>query len=122
MRTLPPYIAERFGVEAVDLDPEHVEIGDGAQDLQIPLGLGVEVEVKQDVDIGSRAVSNGLEMHAQIAQYLAVDIDLRLERRAEAGSPASRLAVGVSENVGLQGGKSFLADLASDRLDAVEIG
>src|SRR6266576_3844794 len=99
MRTLPPDIAERFGVEAVDLDPEHVEIGDGAQDLQIPFGLGVEVEIEQDIDIGSGTVSNGLQVHAQVVQYLAVDIDLRLERRAKTGPPAARLAVGVGEDV-----------------------
>src|SRR5664279_249393 len=122
MGTLPPEIAECFGIKAVDLDPEHVEIGDVAQDLQIAFGLGVEVEVEQDIDVGPGTVTNGLEMHAQVAQYLAVDVDLRLEWRAEAGSPASRLAFVVSEDVGLQGGKLFLAHLAADRLDAVEIG
>src|SRR5664279_535878 len=122
VRTLPPDIAECFRVEAVDLDPEHVEIGDDTQDLQIPLGLGIEIEIEQNIDIGPGAITDGLQMHAQVAQYLAVDVDLRLEWRAEAGSPASRLAVCVSEDVGLQGGKLLLAHLAPDRLDAVEIG
>src|SRR5713226_5444524 len=121
MRTLPPDIAEGFGIEAVDLDPEHVEVGNGAQDFQIALGLGVEIQVEQDVDIRSCAVADRFEMHAQIAQDLAVDIDLGFERRAKSRPPALRLAGIVSEDVGFQRGKFLLANLASDRLDAIEI-
>ena len=62
-----------------------------AQDLQIAFGLGVEVEVEQDVDIGPGAVADGFEMHAQIAQYLAIDVDLRL-RTARRNRAASRSA------------------------------
>src|SRR5712691_3294528 len=46
MRALPPYVAERLCVIAVDLDPEHLDIGDRPEDLQVALGLGVEVEVE----------------------------------------------------------------------------
>src|SRR5258706_15799531 len=122
MRTLPPDIAEGFRIEAVDLDPEHVEVGNGAQDFEITFGLGVEVEIKQDVDIGPGAIADRLEMRAQIAQYLAVDVDLRRERHSKTGSPTRRLARVVSEDVGLQRGKVLFPDLASDRLHAVEIG
>src|SRR5258708_34994944 len=122
MRTLPPDIAEGFRIEAVDLDPEHVEVRNGAQDFQITFGLGVEVEVEQDIDIGPGAIADHLEMRAQIAQHLAVDVDLGLERHAETGPPTPRLTVIVSEDVGLQRGKFLFADLAPDRLDAVEIG
>src|SRR5258708_20233846 len=122
MRTLTPDIAEGFRIEAVDLDPEHVEVGNGAQDLEITFGGGVEVEIKQDVDIGPGAIADRLEMRAQIAQYLAVDVDLRRERHSKTGSPTRRLARVVSEDVGLQRGKVLFPDLASDRLHAVEIG
>src|SRR5258708_30395860 len=121
MRTLTSDIAQRFGIEAVDLDPEHVEVGDFAQDLEITFGLGVEIEIEQDIDIRSGAVADGFEMHAQITQYLSLDIDLGFERRAEARPPALRLAAIVSEDVGLQRGEFLLANLASDRLDAIEI-
>jgi hypothetical protein len=122
MRTLPPDVAERFRTETVDFDPEHVEVGDGAQDLQIAFGLGVEIEVEQDIDIRTCAVADGFEMHAQVVQHLAVDIDLGLERRAEAGPPARGLARVVGEDIGLQRGEFLFADLAPDCLDAVEIG
>src|SRR5262249_13787879 len=59
---------------------------------------------------------------AEIAQHRAVDIDLGLERRAEAGPPAHRLAVGVEEDVGLERGEFLLAHLVADGLDAVEAG
>src|ERR1700686_5366830 len=101
MRTLTPDIAECFRIKAVDLDPEHVEVGNGAQDLQVTFGLGVEVEVEQNIDVRPGAVADGFEMGAQIAQYLAVDVDLRRKGRAETGPPAGGLAVIVGEDVGL---------------------
>src|SRR5262249_45016564 len=52
MRTVAADIGERRRAVAVDLDPEHAEIGDLPQDFQIALGLGVEVEIEQEVDIG----------------------------------------------------------------------
>src|SRR6266702_152458 len=122
MRALAADVAERLRVETVDLDPEQVHILDRAQDLQIALGLGVEVEIEQQIDIGPGAVADRLEMHAEIAQHGAVDIDFGLERRAEAGPPALRLAVGIDEDVGLHRGETFFAHLAADSLDAVEIG
>ena len=81
-------MAQRLGAEGVDLDPEHVEVGDLAQDLEIALGLGVEVEVEQQIDVGPRALADGLQVHAQIAQHVPVDVELGIERRAEAGAPA----------------------------------
>src|SRR5581483_2135827 len=117
---LSPDQAQRFRIVGVDLDPEHVEVLDRAQNLQIAFGLGVEIEVEQDIHVRSGAVADRFEMHAQVAQHLALDIDLRLERRAEAGTPAGRLAVVIGEDVGLQRGEFFLAHLAPDRLDTVE--
>jgi len=38
------------------------------------------------------------------------------------GRPPRRLAVGIDEDVGLHRGEAFFADLAADRLDAVEVG
>src|ERR1700730_6665461 len=122
MWALASDVAERFRTETVDLDPEHVEVGDGAKDLEVTFGFGIEIEVEQDIDAWSRAIAEGLEMHAQIAQNPAVDVDLRRERHAEPGTPALGLAVVVSEDVGLQRGEFFLADFVSDRLDAIEIG
>src|SRR5450830_1671501 len=101
MRALPSDIAERFGIETVDLDPEHVKVGDFTQDPEIAFGLGVEVEVEKDVDIGPGAIADRFQMHAQIAQYLAVDIDLGFERHAETGPPARRLALIIGKDVGL---------------------
>src|SRR5713226_8809272 len=111
MRTLTPDIAECFGIEAVDFDPEHVEVGNGAQDLEITFGLCVEVEVEQDVNVRPGAIADYLEMGAQVAQYLAVHVDLRHEGHAETGPPAPRLTRVVSENVGLQRGKFLGPDL-----------
>src|SRR5450432_18 len=121
MRTLPPDIAERFRIETVDLDPEHVEVGNGAQDFEIAFGLGVEIQVEQDVDVRSGAVADRFKMHPQIAQDLAVDIDLGLERRAKSRPPALRLAGIVGEDVGLQRGKFLLANLTPDRFHAIEV-
>src|SRR6266702_5270945 len=121
MRALPADIAQRLWIETVDLDPEHVHVPDRPQNLQIAFGLGVEVEIEQEIDIRSRAVADGFEMHAEISQDLAIDVDLGLERRAEAGPPAHRLAVGVDEDVGLQRSEAFFAHLAADRVDAVKI-
>src|SRR3954453_16383153 len=121
MRALPADVTERFRIETVDLDPEHVEVRDGAQDLQIALGLGVEVAVKQDVDVGACTVPDRFQMHAQIAQDFAIEVDLGSEGRAEARSPTGRFAVIIGEDVGLERGELLLADLASDCLDAVEV-
>src|ERR1700694_4251135 len=122
MRTLPPDIAKCFGIETVDFDPEHVEVGNGAQDFQIAFGLGVEIKVEQDVDVRPGAIADHFQMRAQVVQYLAVDVDFRREGHAETGPPARRLTFIVSEYVGLQRGKFLFPDFASDCLDAVEIG
>src|SRR3954468_9318017 len=121
MRSLPADVTARFRIETVDLDPEHVEVRDGAQDLQIALRLGVEVAVKQDVAVGASTVPDRFQMHAQIAQDFAIDVDLGSEGRAEARSPTGRFAVIIGEDVGFERGELLLADLASDCLDAVEV-
>src|SRR5215207_3653550 len=123
MRTLASDQAERLGAITVDLDPEHVEIGDRAQDFEIALGAGVEVEIQQQIDIGPRALADRLEMHAEIAQHMAVDVALRIGRRAEAGAPALRvlLVVVVDEDVGLHGREALFTHLAADRLHPLKV-
>src|SRR5262249_40589914 len=63
MRALSSDIAERLGIETVNLDPEHVEIFDRSQDLEIAFSLGIEVEVEQYVDIWSSALADHLQMY-----------------------------------------------------------
>ena len=101
MRALPADKPERFRIETIDLDPEDIEVGDRAQYFQIAFGLGIEIEVEQDIDIGPRAIANRFEVHTQVAQYLSLDIDFGRKRRAKAGPPARRPAVVVGEDVGL---------------------
>src|SRR5215470_13040753 len=91
MWTLPLDVPERLGAVAVDFDPENVEVGDCSENLEIAFGLCVEIEVEQNVDIRAGAVTQGFEMHDQIAQHLALDIDLGQERHAEAWPPAARV-------------------------------
>src|SRR6516164_6549131 len=113
-------ITERLGIEAVNLDPEHVEVFDCSENPEIAFGLGVEIEVKQDIDFRPRSLANCLKVHTQIAQDFVFDIDFGLKRRAESRSPAGRFAALIGENVGLERGEFFLAYLASNRLDAIE--
>jgi hypothetical protein len=63
-------------------------------------------------------------VQAQVAQHGAVDVDLRLERGAEAGPPALRVPPArlVEEDVGLERGEALLAHLPPHGLDAVEVG
>src|SRR4029077_773061 len=55
-----------------------------------------------------------LEVHAQIPQHLLVDVELGIERPAEARAPALRPAVLVNEDVGLERAETLLAHLAAD--------
>ncbi len=68
MRALAPDIGERVGVVGVELDPEHVLVLDRLQQLHIAFGLGVEVEVEQQVHVRPGAVAEGFEMRLEIAQ------------------------------------------------------
>src|SRR6185295_3219692 len=61
-------------------------------------------------------------MHAKVSQHRAIDVDLGLERRAEAGPPALRLAVGVDEDVRLHRREALFAHFAPDGFDAIEAG
>jgi hypothetical protein len=49
-------VPKRLSVISVDLDPEHVEVGDRAQYFQISFGLGVEIEIEQQIDVLAGAV------------------------------------------------------------------
>src|SRR6516165_7842050 len=122
MRAVAADVGERRRAVAVDLDPEHVEIGDLPQDLQITLGLGVEVEIEQQVDIGAGAVANGFEMGAQVAQNLLVDIEFGNERDAKSRPPRVRRTMIVHKDISFEGGKASLVNLGADCLDAVEAG
>src|SRR5581483_4106229 len=120
MRALLSDKAKRLRAEGIDFDPEHVEIGDLPQDFQEPFGLGVEIEIEQDVDIGPGALPDRFQMYAQIMQHPALDIELGQERCAEAWTPAGRLATIIGEDVRLERGELLFAHLAADRLDAIE--
>jgi hypothetical protein len=75
VRALPPDVAQRLRIVAVDLDPEHVEIGERLEDLKIALGLGIEVEIEKQIDIASGPLAHRQQMRAQVAQDVLVDID-----------------------------------------------
>ena len=62
--------------------------------FEIALGLGVEVEVEQDIDVRTGAVAQRLEVHDEIAQDLALDVELGREgrRRNPAASRADSFA------------------------------
>src|SRR5215472_18027342 len=122
MRAVAPDISERRWAVAVDLDPEHVEIGNLPQDLQIALGLGVEVEIEQQVDIGAGALANGFEMGAQVAENLLVDVEFGRERDTKSRPPRARSAAIIHKDVGFERGKALLAHFRADRLDVVEAG
>ena len=81
---------QRLRVAAVNLDPEHVEIRDRLDDPNVALGLGVEIEIEEQVHIRPGAVADRFEMGAQVAQYRLVDIELWGERYAKAQAPALR--------------------------------
>src|SRR6185437_14020110 len=113
---------QRLGVVAVDLDPEHVVGRDRAEDFQVPLGLGVEIEVEKDVHVRPRAVAKGFEVGAEVAQHLLLDIELRIKGPGKAGDPAGRGVAFIDKSVGLQRRKTLVARLRAERPDAVEIG
>src|SRR5260370_250947 len=91
----------RVPYTAVRIDPAPVEVGSGGQGLEGAIGLGVEAEVGQDGDIRPGAIADYFEMGAQVAQYLAVDVDLSREGHTKTRPPAPRLARIVSEDIGL---------------------
>src|SRR6516165_3875298 len=121
MRALAADVTECFRAEGIDLHPEHVDVGDCAENFEIAFGLRVEIEIEEQADIGSSAVAERFEMNAQIAQNGLVDVQLRVIRRSETRPVTARLAVLVDEDVGLAGCEAALAHLAADCLDAVEI-
>src|SRR5262245_3015337 len=124
MRALPADIPQSFRAEGVDFHPEHIEGGDLAQNLEIAFGLGVEVEVKQQVHVGSGAFAHGLQMQAQVMENVPVDIELGIKGNRKPWPPALGVSAAglVEENVGLEGAETLLAYLAAHGLDAVELG
>src|SRR5438477_4228151 len=120
MWALPADVPERRGAVAVDLDPEHLDIGDRPQNLQITFSLGVEVQVEQQIDMRAGAVAYGFEVSAQVAQHRLVDVELGHERDPKPGAPAPRRAAVINEDVGFQLDETLLAHLGADRLYSVE--
>src|SRR3954471_17605606 len=118
MRALAPDVAERLRIERIDLDPEKIQVRNGAQDPEVALGLGVEIEVEQDVDIRTRAFAQCLEVHDEVVQHFTVDVELGGEGRTEPGPVAARiLPVSViEEDIRLAGAESFFAHFAAERL------
>ena len=104
--------ASRPRVAGIALDPEDVEGLDGAGHLQEPLGLEVEVQVHEDVHVGSGALAEGGQLVADGVQHVAVRVQL-----GEARPPpreAGRVQVGVGaehEHVGLERGVAAADDL-----------
>src|SRR5262249_34926112 len=122
VRRLATDIAERLGTVGVDLDPEHVDVRDRAQYSQIAFGLGIEAEIEQQIDVRPGAVVERLEVHAQIAQYLLVDVEVGIERPPEGRAAAPRPPLFVNQDVCFERAETLLAHLAADRLHAVEVG
>jgi hypothetical protein len=60
----------------VDLDPQDVERLDGPGDLQESLGLEVEVQVDQDVDIEPGALAERRELVAGRGEHVPVGVEL----------------------------------------------
>src|SRR5262245_43421434 len=124
MRTLPADKTQRLGAEAVDFDPEHVDGGDFAQYLEVAFGLGVEVEVEQQVHVGPGSLTHSLKVQAQVLEHTPVDVELGIEGASKAGPPTLWIFAipFVEENIGLQRAEAFFAHFPADCLDAVELG
>ncbi len=122
MRTVAADIRQRLRVVTVDLDPEHIQIGDFTQNLQITLGFRVKIQIEQNIHIGTGAVAKRFQMRAQIAQDFTLEIDRRRKRRPETRPPAGNTTVFINKDIGLQRTETFLAYFGTHRFDAVEIG
>ena len=122
MRTAPAHVRQRLGVGRVDLGPEQVEVGDGTQDAPVALGLGVVVEVEEDVHVRSRTVAESVEMVSQLLEYVTVDVLVGRIGVAESGRPPSHALTAVVEDVGLESREAALAYLLAQCPDAAEIG
>jgi hypothetical protein len=89
----------------VDLDPQDVEGRDGPGHLQEPLGLEVEVQVDQDVDVEPGALAERRELVAGGGEDVAVGIELgealaaREPRVVQAGVVAQQHHVGLERRV-----------------------
>ena len=94
-----------------------------AQDFEEPLGLGVKIEIEQDVDIGANAVAQGFKVHDEIAQHGAVNIEIGLVRTTETRPPSPRILLPfINKDVRLAGLEALVANFSADRIDAIEIG
>ena len=90
------------------LDPEHVDIKNLAQDFELALGLGVGVEIEQQLDIRAGALADRRETPQQIAQHPLLDIELEIERHAKAGPPGMQRPRVMQKGVGLEAGEAAL--------------
>src|SRR5439155_13491342 len=89
----PADVRERLRVARVDLDPEDVEGLDRAGDLQEPFRLEVEVEVHEDVDVGTDTLAERRELVAERLDDGALGVQLGESRTAT--REARRVEVGV---------------------------
>ena len=122
MGTRPAHVRERLGVGRVDLGPEQVEVGDRPQDAQIALGLGVVVEVQEDVHVRSGAVPKSVEVGSELLEHVAVDVLVRCVGIAEARRPPAHALCAVVEHVGLERREAAFADFLAQRPDAAQVG
>src|SRR5918994_3166508 len=82
-------VRERPGIVDVELDPEEVEVFEGANDADESLRPGVEVQVEQDLYIWPRAVAKRLEVGPDAANERPVDVEAGGEGCAEARRPGA---------------------------------
>ena len=87
--------------------------------MEQALGLHVEVQVEQDIDVRPGALTEGLELRSKSCDDLLLRIELRkAARTVEAGGPTRRVSV-KEEDVRPEA--SFVDDLGADSLDTVEL-
>src|SRR5829696_4124620 len=114
-------VRERPGIVGVELDPEEVEVFEGADDADKSLRPGVEIQVQQDLYIRARAIAKRLEMGPDAPDERPVDVEAGGEGCAEARHPGAYRPLFVAKHVRLERGGSQLAGVLTRPLHTVEI-
>ena len=81
-------IGKGFGIVAVDLDPEHIQVRYGADHLQKTFGLGVEIEVQENIHIRPGAVAEGFVFGVDLTGDFFLHVQLGVKRPPEPSAPA----------------------------------